>query len=64
MPIYEYICKGCGEGFLLLQRVGANEKDTICSKCGSQEVKKKFSAFSHSLNTGFSLPSHTTGGHR
>lgn len=62
MPIYEYVCRKCGEGFVLLQRLGTTEKDTVCPKCGSQEVKKKLSAFS-SLNTGFSLSSPSTGGH-
>ncbi len=63
MPIYEYICIKCDEGFMILQKMGATDNDTICPKCGSQEVKKKLSAFSHSSNAGFSLPSHSTGGH-
>jgi putative FmdB family regulatory protein len=46
MPIYEYSCNSCKEGFSLLQKVGATEKDTTCPKCGSKEVKKKVSLFS------------------
>ena len=46
MPIYEYICNKCKITFSLLQRMGFSEKDTTCPKCGSKEVKKKFSLFS------------------
>lgn len=53
MPIYEYTCKKCGEGFVLLQRVGATEKDTVCPICGSQEVRKNLSSFSCSSSSGF-----------
>ncbi len=63
MPIYEYTCLKCGEEFVLLQKMGATEKDTACPKCGSQEAKKKLSAFSHSSNTGLGLPSPSTSGH-
>lgn len=61
MPIYEYICKKCGEGFVLLQRIGATEKDTVCPSCGSQEVKKKLSAFSCSGSSVSSFSPHSTG---
>lgn len=63
MPVYEYVCKRCGEEFVLLQKMGATEKDTTCPKCGSQEARKKLSAFSYSSNTGLGIPSHSTGGH-
>lgn len=42
MPIYEYECKKCAEAFEIL--VFGN-KDVSCPKCGSNEVKKKFSTF-------------------
>lgn len=48
MPIYEYKCEKCGEGFSVLTSVGA-EKDTSCTGCGSRRVKKVMSAFSCSL---------------
>lgn len=51
MPIYEYICRKCGEEFALFQRVGA-EKDTVCPSCGSKEVRKNLSSFSCSSSSG------------
>jgi putative FmdB family regulatory protein len=46
MPIYEYMCGKCQEQFSLFQSIYASEKDTVCPKCGSKEVKKKISGFS------------------
>jgi putative FmdB family regulatory protein len=63
MPIYEYVCKSCGEKFSLLQRVNATEKDTSCPKCHSAEVKKVMSAFCCSnSDTGLSSPAGGFGG--
>ncbi len=57
MPIYEYSCKKCKIIFSLLQRIGSSEKDTTCPKCGSKEVKKKFSLFSRFTSKGIIEPS-------
>ena len=46
MPIYEYLCGKCKTIFSLLQKISSSEKDTVCPKCGSKDVKKKFSVFS------------------
>ena len=46
MPIYEYICNMCSESFSLLQMSGITEKDTVCPKCGSKDVRRKVSIFS------------------
>lgn len=46
MPIYEYICLKCSNDFSVLQSMSSSEKDTTCSKCGSNNVKKKVSVFS------------------
>lgn len=62
MPIYEYTCLKCGEGFVLLQKVGATEMDTVCPVCESKDIKKRLSTFSCSLNTGFSHSSSAHGG--
>lgn len=65
MPIYEYICKSCGEKFSLLQKASATEKDTNCPKCSSAEVKKLMSSFCcSSPDAGFSSagPSRGFGG--
>lgn len=62
MPIYEYICKECGERFSLLQGINASEKDTQCPKCRSGRVKKVISAFCCPTGSGGSASSFPTGG--
>lgn len=67
MPIYEYTCMKCNNSFSLLQKIGSSEKDTTCSKCGSNTVKKMVSAFSQScaggsLSAPASYPSFGGGG--
>jgi putative FmdB family regulatory protein len=52
MPIYEYICKDCGERFSLLQGINVTEKETQCPKCSSGQVKKVISAFCCSTGSG------------
>ncbi|WP_041245210.1 FmdB family zinc ribbon protein [Geotalea uraniireducens] len=42
MPIYEYICAGCGEEFTKLQKMGGAA--AACPKCGSSDVARKISA--------------------
>lgn len=42
MPIYEYVCKNCGENFEVL--VFGNRK-VNCPKCNSENISKKFSSF-------------------
>ncbi len=55
MPIYEYICRACNSEFMMLQKMGASEKDTECPKCGSRDVKKKLSTFGCSTGGGYGL---------
>lgn len=43
MPIYEYVCGECGEGFSKLQKMSAEEGETSCPKCGSRQVTRKMS---------------------
>jgi len=45
MPIYEYECRKCGEGFSVL-KLGASEVDTSCPKCKSTDTHKQVSSFS------------------
>lgn len=42
MPIYEYVCRGCGEEFETLVRAGASPE---CPSCGATELEKKLSVF-------------------
>ncbi len=66
MPLYEYLCQGCGTRFEVLQRVGASASGTVCPKCGGLELAKQYSTFasatagpggSGSLAAGFSSAS-------
>jgi putative FmdB family regulatory protein len=43
MPIYEYKCEKCGAVFETLVSVHS-KNETICSKCGSKEIRKLISA--------------------
>jgi putative FmdB family regulatory protein len=43
MPIYEYDCKKCKESFEKL--VMSSTAQVVCPKCGSEEIKKKYSVF-------------------
>lgn len=47
MPIYEYICKGCGREFEVLQKFSDNPLDK-CEACGGA-VEKKISTSSFHL---------------
>ena len=45
MPIYEYRCEACGEGFEVFVRSTSGKADPACPKCGSRKVKKAISLF-------------------
>jgi len=55
MPIYEYVCNKCNEGFSMLQSTRACDRDAKCPRCGSHDVKKRVSAFSCSSSSGSSI---------
>lgn len=44
MPIYEYVCPKCGEGFEKLVRAGFKGA-AECPKCGHQSERKQVSLF-------------------
>lgn len=50
MPIYEYQCSACGEGFEKLVKVRAPAPP--CPECGSEDVKKQVSAAGFILKGG------------
>jgi putative FmdB family regulatory protein len=43
MPLYEYVCGGCGEGFE--KYVRAWSERVACPACASEEVEKQLSTF-------------------
>jgi putative FmdB family regulatory protein len=45
MPVYEYRCEECSEGFELFVRSPSRQADPVCPKCGSRRVKKAVSLF-------------------
>ncbi len=45
MPIYEYICKKCGERFERLLLKVSSPGDVTCPYCGSEEVEREVSPF-------------------
>jgi putative FmdB family regulatory protein len=45
MPIYEYRCEECGEGFELFVRSLSRQLEPTCPKCGSKKVSKSVSLF-------------------
>ncbi len=45
MPIFEYQCKTCETNFEVLQRTNDDNKSPKCPDCGTQNTKKRLSAF-------------------
>jgi len=43
MPLYEYTCNKCGEEFEEL--VTGSDNNISCPRCGTKDIKKKFSLF-------------------
>ncbi|HCC68440.1 MAG TPA: FmdB family transcriptional regulator [Nitrospiraceae bacterium] len=56
MPIFEYRCQDCGEDF---EKLLYRDCPVDCQKCGSKNVKKKFSVFGMSGVEKPSSPSST-----
>jgi putative FmdB family regulatory protein len=44
MPIYEFLCKSCGEHFETLVAIGG-EKNVSCNTCGNKNLEKLVSSF-------------------
>ena len=51
MPIYEYVCRACGEGLERLQRL-SDAPLTDCPACGEAQLIKKVSAAAFRLKGG------------
>jgi putative FmdB family regulatory protein len=43
MPIYEYRCENCGKVAEVLQKSFAQKEPSVCTNCGSTEMKKMIS---------------------
>jgi putative FmdB family regulatory protein len=44
MPMYEYRCEDCGRKYEQLRRMSEADQDLHCPQCGSEKVKRQFSA--------------------
>jgi len=45
MPLYEYVCDGCGHRFEVLQRMGEGNGRLTCPRCGAARPAKQLSTF-------------------
>ncbi len=45
MPMFEYVCRACGERFEELRSAKDDEPGPLCPECGSEKVVKLVSAF-------------------
>lgn len=55
MPLFEFICKDCGQNFEELVRSSITTDEVTCPICKSREVKKKVSTFASKVSGGSSL---------
>jgi putative FmdB family regulatory protein len=58
MPIFEYVCKGCGKQF---EAIVLGSKQAECPQCSSRELEQQLSKFaahshSHSSSSAGSMP--------
>ena len=59
MPIYEYICRKCGNEFEVL--VFNKDEKPECPECGAKKPTKKMSSFGFSAGSKFKSSSTDTG---
>jgi putative FmdB family regulatory protein len=60
MPIFEFVCRECGESFEELLRSASGTDGVICPLCGSDQVKKQISTFASKVAGGSGLGSFTS----
>ncbi len=51
MPIYEFICDGCGRKSTFFIRSINSPLEPVCNSCGSSDLKRALSGFSHHRTT-------------
>ncbi len=49
MPMYEYRCEACGEGFEIVQAMNARAEDTVCPHCKAKKAVRLLSAFASKI---------------
>ena len=61
MPMFEYVCRACGERFEEIRSRDPEQPAAVCPTCGSEQVVKLFSSFA-SPSAGSSSGSAGSGG--
>lgn len=61
MPIYEYLCRNCGNHFEELRKFSEKDRDIECPKCKSKNTQIAVSVFG-TAGSGTSGPSSSGGG--
>jgi putative FmdB family regulatory protein len=49
MPLYEYYCEDYQKGFILLQSVSVNKRETLCPECSSSNVYSQMFSFASKI---------------
>ena len=63
MPIFEFVCQGCGRQFEEIMTFSAMEAgEAACPDCGAHEVTRNLSAFATGSGSGSAGPSCGGGG--
>lgn len=62
MPLFEYICRDCGQPFEALVLSNSSPDEITCPACHSQNINKQISTFASKLSGGGSnLPPGSAG---
>ncbi len=56
MPIYEYLCQGCGQKFEKLVRRAEEAEGLSCPSCGEKHLKQEYSTFAAHASSGNPQP--------
>jgi putative FmdB family regulatory protein len=60
MPIYEYKCKACGDGFELRRSISDSDTEVECPKCGAKNPQRVLSIFATGMSNKACAPSSST----
>lgn len=45
MPIYEYLCKNCGQRFEIVRSIREADSPIVCKSCQSDQTQRTLSVF-------------------
>jgi putative FmdB family regulatory protein len=64
MPLYEFVCQGCGHTFETLVSFSQADQPQRCPKCAGRDSKRKLSSFAVSGGSGSKVASGPPAGSR